>query len=86
MWQGFLKESKQYMHHPDHWKEWQAALYNEDGTVAVPGWTDANKRKAKTKFWLQFPKAWLKFHYYGIRDFCRYKIWWRIRPPRITDY
>jgi len=67
-WEGFLIESKKFMNHPDYWNEWdiKADWYPN-------GWTLHDKRKAKLKFWWKFPKAFIKFHYYGFRDWY-YKI------------
>ena len=58
-WQGFLKESKSYMNHPDHWKEWNAYPYKPDG------WTAADRRRAKLRFWVHFPVAWVRFYFLG---------------------
>lgn len=70
-WKGFLEESKSYMNHPDYWKEWRAQLYlaNGEPDPNYPGWTMADKRKAKLKFWRKFPRAWIRFHLSAVRDF-----------------
>ncbi len=69
-WRGFLTESKSYMNHPDHWKEWQVQLYysNGDPDPYYPGWTEADRRKAIWKFWRQFPRAWIRFHWSVVCD------------------
>ena len=69
-WQGFLTESKSYMNHPDLWKEWNAQLYLSDGQpdLDYPGWTMEDRRKAALKFWLSFPRAWIRFHWAVVRD------------------
>lgn len=64
-WKGFLTESKLYMNHPDHWKEWN------HHTVLEGGWTAEGKRIARLEFWKAFPKAWVKFHWHIIRDWIR---------------
>jgi len=61
---GFLVESKAYMNHPDHWHEQNHA------DVLVGGWTAASRQRAKVKFWLAFPRAWLRFHWFILRDSC----------------
>lgn len=69
-WKGFLTESKLYMNHPDHWKEWTAQLYLSNGQpdTNYPGWTMGDRRKAVLKFWARFPRAWIRFHWYAVRD------------------
>ena len=64
-WLGFIKESKIYMNYPTYWAEWDAYPYRSDG------WTMADKRRGKLKFWLAFPRAWLRFHWYMISDVVR---------------
>jgi len=54
-WQGFIKESKKYMNHPDFWAE------NSSRTVA-------DKREAAIKFWISFPIPCLRFYCYTLRD------------------
>jgi len=61
-WQGFIKESKKYMNHPDYWTEYSSILYRENG------WTVADKRKAAIKFWILFPIPCVKFYCYTLRD------------------
>ncbi len=62
-WEGFLIESKKYMNHPDYWNEWDvAADWYPDG------WTRADKRTASLRFWVGCPRAWLRFHWYVLRD------------------
>ncbi len=66
-WQGFLTESKKYMNHPDYWKEWE--WY--DPVDCPTGWTMAGRQRAKLRFWVQFPLAWVKFHWYWAVDLCK---------------
>jgi len=71
VWKGFLKESKFFMSYPS-WRR-QGELYNE-GTYC-PSMSDDDFlikrrewRKKKIRFWLAFPKAWLRFNYFMLRD------------------
>ena len=64
-WQGFVTESKQYMNHPDCWQE-----HNWKGYTAG-GWCMCEKRAAALKFWLAFPRAWLRFAWFTVRDWFR---------------
>ncbi len=72
-WRGFIAESKSHMNHPDYWKKWQAALYLDDGNVDpnYPGWTIADKRSAKVKFWLSFPRVFSRFYWGEFRHWLR---------------
>ena len=65
MWQGFVTESKKYMNHPDHWNEWNHERYKQRG------WTTRDKWIAKLKFWLRFPRAWLRFRVFTLKDIVR---------------
>ena len=65
-WEGFLPESKKFMHHPDCWNEWDSK-----SDWHPNGWTMKDKHKAVRKFWLGFPKAFVKFCYYTFRDWLR---------------
>ena len=73
-WRGFTKESKEYTNYPGlkkgEWAEWNAQLYLADGKPDLNyiGWTNAQRRKAILKFWLQYPRAWLRFHWSIVRD------------------
>ncbi len=72
MWQGFVTESKKYMNHPDYWKEWMDKRFMHPSDPDFQyGWTVADKRTAKLKFWLGFPKAWLKFQWFTLKDIIR---------------
>ena len=62
MWQGFVIESKKYMNHPDYWRECDAKPYNPNG------YNMWDNRIASMKFWLAFPKAWLRFYWLTLRD------------------
>ncbi len=65
-WRGFREESKAYMNHPDYWKEWNvAADWYPDG------WTMAGKRWASLRFWVSYPRAWLRFHFFIMRYWLR---------------
>jgi hypothetical protein len=68
-WEGFLKESKKYMDYPcndrGRFAEWNAYPY------APNGWTDHERRLAKIKFWLGFPRASIRFWFFTARDFIR---------------
>lgn len=68
-WEGFIKESKKYMDYPRHdqgrFAEWNAWPYAPDG------WTDKERRSAKLKFWLGFPKASIRFWFFTARDSVR---------------
>ena len=61
-WQGFVEESKSYMNHPDYWPE----RNNKD--YKLGGWTMRDKRIAALKFWLAFPRAWLRFQRFTFKD------------------
>jgi len=61
-WQGFVIESKRYMNHPDFWKQWDWLPYK------MSGWTETKRRKAILKFWLAFPRVWIRYHWYCLRD------------------
>ncbi len=69
MWQGFVTESKKYMNHPDYWPEWNCADYEPNG------WTMGDKRIAALKFWLKFPKAWIKFQWLTVRDYIKTRLY-----------
>lgn len=60
MWKGFVAESKSYMNHPDCWKGWNRYFPHRH---ELGGWTDADARRAKLKFWRAFPRAWLCFYW-----------------------
>ena len=64
-WQGFITESKKYMNHPDFWRERDWQPYEPDG------WTEAKRRQAILKFWLAFPRAWIRYHWYCLLDLLR---------------
>ena len=73
-WRGFVEESKSYMNHPDYWKEWNAALYLEDGITPdpnYPGWTNRDVFYAILNFWRKFPRSWLRFHWLVFRDWVK---------------
>lgn len=65
-WQGFVEESKRYMNHPSCWNEW-----DWKGVDYPDGWTTRDKRHAALKFWLAFPRAWVRFHWFALRDLVR---------------
>lgn len=81
-WKGFLKESKSYMNHPDYWKECKAQLYltNGDPDPNYLGWTQADRAKAKLEFWRKFPRAWVRFYWTYLYDWCKLR-WYGFRPP-----
>lgn len=62
-WKGFVKESKSYMNHPDYWHEYNANKFEGDG-----GWTINDKRRTKLEFWLAFPRAFIRFYWFELRD------------------
>lgn len=64
-WRGFREESKAYMNHPDYWKEWDHI------SVFSGGWTMADRQRAKWRFWVGYPRAWLRFHFFTVRDWLR---------------
>ena len=71
MWQGFVKESKSYMNHPDYW----AAHRRRNEWYTLGGWKVWNKASiAALKFWLAFPRAWLRFQWFTLRDWLRFHL------------
>ena len=80
-WQGFVTESKKYMNHPDYWFEWmdKRFMHPEDHDFQY-GWTMWDKRVTTLKFWLAFPRAWLRFQWFTLRD------WIVVQKLRVSQW
>lgn len=70
-WKGFLTESKFYMGYPGYHRS--GDLYfagNYRPQVSDETWAKVQReiRSKKIKFWLAFPRAWLRFHLTAFYD------------------
>uniref|UniRef100_A0A6M3IT55 Uncharacterized protein n=1 Tax=viral metagenome TaxID=1070528 RepID=A0A6M3IT55_9ZZZZ len=70
-WKGFLTESKFYMSYPGYYRngliycpgDYKPSMSDEKWELLAP-----KRRKKKIRFWLSFPKAFVRFYFFIFKD------------------
>lgn len=70
-WKGFVIESKIHMGYPGYRRcgdEYFAGDHRPQMSGEEWARTRPERRRKKIEFWLVFPYAWLRFHWFMLRD------------------